>query len=159
MQKLFSIIIFLFLWLFSNGQKSDILYYLPDSVEVRVNDYISKQKRNSNFYFILESVSTDTFKVSVCQYQAYDKNSLEGWIFLTKRKVVICKNSYPLLLDYDYMFSTLDTVRVGNYGDRANKIVRQLPIAHCFNIRFTKFYILDSSNKPIGYANKQRGDE
>lgn len=156
MQKLFSVTIFTFLWIYSNAQKSSILYYLPDSVEVKVNDYISKQKHNPNFYFMLESVNKDTFRVNVCQYQNKEKRRLENWIFLTRRKVVICKSNYPLLLDYDYKFSTLDTLRVGSYGDRANKIVRQLPIAHCFSVKFTKYYILDSADKPIGFANKQK---
>lgn len=155
MKKLISILLFLILSFCSCAQKSNILYYLPDSVEVRVKDFISKQKHSSNFYFMLESINKDTFRVSVCQYQAKEKKNLERWIFLTKRRVIVCKDDYPLLLDYDYIFSTLDTLKVGYCGDRANKIVRQLPIAHCFNIKFTKFFILDSANKPVGYANKQ----
>lgn len=156
MKKLLSIITLLFFWIYSNAQKSSILYYLPDSVEIQVSEYVSKQKHKPNFYFKLESSSKDTFNLIVCQYQEKEKKYLANWIFLTNRKVVIANSRYPLLLDYDYMFSTFDTLRVGTYGDRANKIVRQLSIANCFSIRFTKFYILDSANKPIGYANKQK---
>ncbi len=146
---------FVFLGIHVNAQTTDILYYLPDSVEMKVYDYTSKQKSNTKFYFILRSTGKDTFSVSVCQYYEKDKKFLERWVFITKRKVVINKDIYPLLFDYDYIFSTNDTSRVGVYGNRANKLARLLPIVHCFNVKFTKYYILDNANKPIGYANKQ----
>lgn len=158
MKKLFLAIFLCSFFINSNAQKANILYYMPDSVEVLINEHISSQKSNSNFYFILESIGKDTFRINVCQYFNKEKKRVEDWIFSTKRKVVINRNSYPLLLDYDYMFSTLNPLRVGYYGDRANKIVRQLPIIHCFSIKFTKFYILSNANKPIQYANKQIGE-
>lgn len=155
MRYLFVLCWFLFLGVHVNAQKADILYYLPDSVEMKVYEYTSKQKSNGKFYCVLRSAGQDTFSVSVCQYYEKDKKRLERWIFITKRKVVINKYRYPLLLDYDYTFSTIDSSKVGVYGDRANKLVRLLPIAHCFNVKFTKYYILDNENKPLGYANKQ----
>jgi hypothetical protein len=149
----------LFLGISLNAQTSEILFYLPDSVEMKVYSYISLQKSNAKFYCILRSEGRDTFSVSVCQYQEKDRKKLESWVFITKRRVVINRCSYPLLLDYDYRFSTPDSSNVGVYGDRANKLTRLLPIAHCFNVKFTKFYILNNENKPIGYANKQHSIE
>ena len=159
MKKLLSILILLFFGICSDAQKSSILYYLPDSVEIQVNQYISKQQNKPNFYFKLKSDTKDTFNLVVCQFKGKEKKYLESWIFLTNRKVVVSKGRYPLLLDYDYKFSTLDTLRVGSYGDRANKIVRHIAISHCYSIKFTKYYILDSNNKAIGYANRQHIEE
>ena len=148
-----------FLGISLNAQSSDILFYLPDSVEINVHNYISLQKSNAKFYCILRSEGRDTFSVSVCQYQEKDRKNLESWVFITKRRVVINKWSYPLIFDYDYRFSTLNSSNEGVYGDRVNKLIRLLPIAHCFNVKFTKFYILNDENKPIGYANKQHSIE
>lgn len=159
MRYIFLLCCLLFLGIYVNAQSTDILYYLPDSVEMKVYDYTSKQRSNTKFYCMLSSAGKDTFSVSVCQYYEKDKKNMEGWIFMTKRKVVIKKYKYPLLLDYDYTFSTIDSSKVGVYGDRANKLVRLLPIAHCFNVKFTKYYILDNANKPLGYANKQYKEE
>lgn len=54
---------------------------------------------------------------------------------------------------YDYKFSTTDYSKIGAYRDRANNLVRLLPITHGFNKPFTTYYILSSANEPIGYSN------
>jgi hypothetical protein len=143
------------LGIYANAQSADILYYLPDSVEIKVNEYTAKQKMGTKFYCMLRFVGADTFNISVCQYNEKDKKYLERWIFVSNRKVIVNKFKYPLVLDYDYKFSTINSSRVGVYGDRADKIVRIFPITHCFNLTFTKYYIL-SNGKPIGFANAQK---
>lgn len=156
MYKLSIALLFLFIGNNVSAQKSSILYYLPDSVEIKVNNYIKEQKLNSrHIYLFLENANKDTFRINLCQYQKKNKKRDEFWISLTNRKVVIDKNRYPILLDYDYKFSTIDTLRAGVYGDRANNRTKYFPIYHCFSITFTDFYILDDKSKPIGYANKQ----
>jgi len=155
MKNLFILFCFLVFGVYLNAQTTDIFYYLPDSVEIKISDYVSKQKSNIRFYCFLRSAGKDTFNISVCQYTEKDKKYLEKWVFKSKRKVVIENNNYPLLLDYDYQFATTDSSKIGVYGDRANSLVRLLPIFHCFNMTFTKYFILDNAKKPIGYANKQ----
>lgn len=146
----------LFLGNYIYAQNTDILYYLPDSVEIKVHEYSLKQQEGAKFYCVLRSVGKDTFNLSVCRYTENEKKNLEKWVYQTKRKVVVNDHNYPLLLDYDYMFSTIKQGRIGVYGDRADRIVRIIPILHCFNIKFTKFYILDEANKPVGFSNKQK---
>jgi hypothetical protein len=155
MQKQILSICLLLLCITSIAQQKSINYYLPDSVEVKIFDEVKLLSNNKKFYCVLENIGKDTFLLSVCQYQLKDKKRLESWVFSTNRKVVIKDRSYPLLLDYDYKFSTLDTLKVGKFGDRANKITKQLPILHCYSVKFTKYYILDNQNISIGYANKQ----
>lgn len=155
MRDLLFVQIFLFLSIGVNAQRTEILYYMPDSVEIRIHNYVSKQRKSNDFYCFLEYAGRDTLNLKICMYSKREKKNLESWIFQTNRKVVINKYNYPLILDYDYMFSSLDSMRVGAYGNRNSKLAKILPIFHCYSVKFTKYYILNSENRPIGRANKQ----
>jgi hypothetical protein len=137
------------------AQQPKILYYLPDSVEVRINQYLVSQKSGKNYYCILERLDKDTTQIYVSDYTSKGKRYTESWVFNTNRFVEISNRKLPLILDYDYLYSTLDTSKVGKYGQRSIDIVRQMPIIHSFKIKYTKYYILNESNKPIGFSNYQ----
>lgn len=151
------------IWLFgasffytsSYSQKPKILYYLPDSVEVRISDYISSQKEQKNYYCVLEHLNQDTSQVFVCGYSSKEKKGVENWVLNTNRFIVAGNKKLPLIFSYDYMYSPLNPSKVGEYGSRSKKITRQIPIIHSYRIKFTKYYILDENNNPSGFSNYQ----
>ena len=144
-----------FFYMCSYSQKPKILYYLPDSVEVRINDYILSQKEHKNYYCVLEHLNQDTSQVFVCGYFSKQKKGIETWVLKTNRFIVVGDKKLPLIFSYDYMYSPLNLAKVGDYGSRSKKITRQIPIIHSYRVKFTKYYILDENNIPSGFSNYQ----
>lgn len=155
--------LFLFLFMLSSGclaQKKikEIFYFFPDSVEVKVHNYILSYPTGHKVYFYLTSTGKDTFDLYSCGYNKTEKKYVSKWIFASSRKAFINGKKYPLLIDYDYRFGTTNVSEIGVFGDRADKLRRTFSAYHCFHVKFTQLYILDDNNKIIGYANKQKGE-
>jgi hypothetical protein len=131
-------VLLVFLPLSSYGQnKNDIIYLLPDSVEILVNNYMHKFIHESNFYCILKE-SNRIYELSVCSYKEKEKVNIPKYVLITNRKVLIGEIFIPIILDYDLKFGTVsDVSKLGSIGNREGYYKRQTIISHSPSIFFT----------------------
>ena len=121
-----------------NNEK--ILYMLPDDVEVQASNYIKRVSKQQEylFYFVLNKKPDTTYRLDIVHYKAESSKGLIYWVKSTNRHVVVNQERYPLLLDYDYLFSTKQPSNIGNYGEREGQILITMPIHVGFYIDFNK---------------------
>lgn len=117
-----------------------ILYVVPDDVEVQVNKYIERVKKQKEYliYFVLSKKSDAAFRLDVVSYKEINKENVIYWVKSTNRYVVINQDKYPLLLDYDYVFSTKQPSNIGNFGEREGYILKTMPINEGYHIDFNR---------------------
>ena len=122
----------------SYGQnKNDLIYLLPDSVEIMVNNYMHKFIHGNNFYCILKE-SNRTYELSVCSYKEEEKANIPKYVLLTNHKVLIGEMLIPIILDYDLKFGTVNNLsELGSIGNREGYYKRQTIISHSPSIFFT----------------------
>jgi hypothetical protein len=125
-------------------ENKEILYILPDNVETALNKHIEHiiKKKELDVYFTLNRMSKDKYKIDVTFYSPKKEKQLTYWIRVTNRYVVINKEKYPLLLDYDYNFSTKKPHCIGKYGEREGNIQRTIVIHEGYSVLFNKFGII-----------------
>lgn len=120
--------------------KEKILYMLPDDVEVQASNYIKRVSKQQEylFYFVLNKKPDTTYRLDIVHYKAESSESIIYWVKSTNRHIVVNQERYPLLLDYDYVFSTKQPSSIGNYGEREGQILKTMPIHEGFYIDFNK---------------------
>jgi len=119
-------------------EKDSITYVFPDNVEMKLYERIKEIPSfdSYNFEFYLQSIEKDTFRLSFTYYSGLIDNF---WAKNTNRFILINDKKYPLILDYDSMFSTKNSKEVGEFGKRDDGFVlRSLFIYKGYNIKFTK---------------------
>lgn len=116
--------------------KDSILYILPDKVEVKLSEYIQSSKlENSRWKFYLTRTENSMYRIYVASFKG---ETTDYWYINTNRFVVIDTENFPLILDYDSMFSTKDPDRIGEYGKREGQILKTTFIYDGYNIIFDK---------------------
>jgi hypothetical protein len=120
------------------AQSHKILYILPDSVELRINRYILNTiQQEQKLYFLLKKDTLGIYNLTVIPFVPNDNRSdVSAWVKVTNRHILIDKESYPLLLDYDFTFSTSNPSDIGELGHREGNIRKMHLIAHRYTIYF-----------------------
>lgn len=124
-----------------------IIYIFPDEVEVKLYNYIKKtEKKQQKVVLTLYKSDAGIYTVFVNFHKVLDNTSIastsDKWVKITNRYVVINDMEYPLLLDYDYQFSTSKPSEIGEYGSRNGQVMRTMSINHGFFVRFSGSKIL-----------------
>jgi len=125
-------------------QKGDVTYLLPDDVEVELNTHLSK---SSGFNYMVLFDSEDYYELFVINDNEYAERPYGSFITATNRNILVNDKSYPLLLDYDFNFSTTDTVNIGEFGKRDGMVKKVQPIFHGYSIKFTNKGIVNQAPK------------
>lgn len=121
----------------AQSNKEVIRYILFDKVEIKA-DSIIRNLEKSKFrlrYYCLLTRDSDTYNLSICNYQDKDVKSIPQIVFLTNRYAVINKRLIPLIFDYDLSFIT---PRKNNslFGKRDGNIIRMKITGDAPNIFF-----------------------
>jgi len=138
--KRITIIIFLILItsakLKCQNNKDSIIYILPDNIELMIFEYTEKiDTLKYNFEFFLSRIGDEEFKINISLFKRYNDNF---WYNNTNRYILINNKRYPLILDYDSLFSTSKPVNLGKMGKREGYILRSTFIYDGFSISFNK---------------------
>lgn len=81
------------------------LYYFPDSVEIRLFDYLySKSDVNIDSGFFVLETSGDGYRISYGELLDDSPSEIISLVSLTKRKAVINSYRIPIVLDNDFDF-------------------------------------------------------
>ncbi|WP_407033032.1 hypothetical protein [Polluticaenibacter yanchengensis] len=137
------IILSLLLVLFAfkaNAQDSKIIYILPDSVELLLFNKTTEDSVDcSKILYYLEKVKDDTMQITLIQFDKNKKTkSFASQLgMLTNRVVQIADKSYPLIFDYDFIFSTPNNKDIGTIGKREGYILKSMLLTHGYSIIFT----------------------
>ena len=51
-----------------------------------------------------------------------EKKNILKWVLQSNRYVIVNKKSYPLVLDYDLKFGSIDNNNIGNFGVRDGQV-------------------------------------
>lgn len=118
-------------------EKDSIVYIFPDKIEQKLYEQIKEliSVEIYNFEFYLQTVDIDKFRLT---YSYSKKQSNNYWGNNTNRFILINKKKYPLIFDYDSLFSTNKPKEVGEYGHRDGFILRSLFIFEGYNITFDR---------------------
>jgi len=118
-------------------EEDSIIYIFPDKVEQRLFEQIKKVDSINNIYFefYLQTIDENRFRLT---YSYSKKKSNNYWVKNTNRFILINKKKYPLILDYDTIFSTYKPNKIGEYGHRDGTIMKHLIIYEGYNITFNK---------------------
>jgi hypothetical protein len=149
--KKIAFIIFLSLGFKGYSQSSDIVYIIPDNVEVALERQITYLKVDTTktlVYFLLEKDDEGIYSLSLFHDIINQQEGLTGKILkLTNRVLLINKNKYPLILDYDFTFGTPKVDQIATFGSREGNIVRSVILFHGYTIYFNKLgKIIKTSN-------------
>lgn len=125
-------------------KKGDITYLLPDDVEVELNEHLSQ---SSGFNYMVLFGSKEHYELFVINDDEYSKRPYGNFITATNRNVLVNGKSYPLLLDYDFNFSTTDIVNIGEFGKRDGMVKKVQSIFHGYSIKFTNKGIINKVPK------------
>lgn len=133
MKRITSILLFIIVCISLKAQVSDsILYIFPDIVEKKLDYYISSSKAgDSNLFFVLENAGDNKYRIFVSSYTKSDY-----WENVSKRYGVVNETRYPLLFDYDYIFSTPRPSHIGTFGERDKQILKYRVILDGYSITF-----------------------
>ncbi|NHA06453.1 hypothetical protein G7092_21775 [Mucilaginibacter sp. HC2] len=135
------LIIFLLVGFRGNAQSSKILYIIPDSVEVSIENQIIKLSpdRNAFIFFLLTKNNEGIYSLSLFYDKRMQKDKLMNKALkLTNRVLLIDEVKYPLILDYDFAFGTPKENQTGTFGNREGNIVRSNVLFHGYTIFFNK---------------------
>ncbi len=119
-------------------QGSEITYILPDSVEVRIYNHMLKRQnanKDSKHYFFLKRDTEEAYSLTIIPFKKSDQTKDINWVNSSNRYILIEKQLYPLLLDYDFIFSTPD-LNVGDFRSRDGNIRKLHLLAHGYTIFF-----------------------
>ncbi len=118
-------------------EKDSIIYIFPDKIEQKLYEQMKEliYTDGYDFEFYLQTLDINKFRLT---YSYYKKQSFSYWGNNTNRFILIKNKMYPLILDYDSLFSTSKPEKVGEYGDREGFILRSSFIYEGYNITFDK---------------------
>ncbi len=134
----------LFFSCYSQRQES-IIYVIPDSVEILASEYI--EKHNEYCYFVMYN-NGENYELFIVSGDDYQDKSYSAFITNSNRKVVIDDKEYPMLFEYDFDFSTIDKLNIGEFGKRDGMIKRVQAIYHGYSIKFDRSgKLIDSTDK------------
>lgn len=140
MRKIFILSILFILCQFTvNAQSQKISYVFPDSVELRLNKYISnynKKKPNKELYFLIKKDTSGVYNLTVIPISSGSDSIVVSWLKSTNRYALIDKESYPVVFDYDFALGTPTINDIGSIGQREGNVKRMELIAHRFTIYF-----------------------
>jgi hypothetical protein len=125
-------------------KKGDVTYLLPDDVEIELNEHLSQ---STDFNYMVLFSSKDFYELFVINDNEYAKRPYGSFITATNRNVMVNGKNYPLLLDYDFNFSTTDTINIGEFGKRDGMVKKVQPIFHGYSIKFTNKGIVNQAPK------------
>jgi hypothetical protein len=133
------IVAFILFYFAGYAQDRKITYFLPDSVEVHINNLLLrslKLNNNKEYYFLLKEDTSRVYNLTVIPFDINIKTEVSNWVSATNRYALINGRLYPLLFDYDFTFSTPDPNNVGSFGHRDGNIRKLHLIAHSYTIYF-----------------------
>jgi len=141
MRKFLLLLNFVILSCYSQNKSSDIIYFLPTSV----NDILIKElqkKQDNNFYLVLDKESTDTYIVYLNQLSSDSPKNI--WVECSNRSVFLQGNLIPLYFYADEYFS---------YAEKGEEVLKKLgtdkEIRKTINIRDNIFNIKFNLNGEI----------
>jgi hypothetical protein len=142
MKNIYLSAFFVLIYSFCNSQtKDEIVYILPDSVEIIINNYVKacKEKNIDNFYLILEKKEMN-YEITIASYNESEKNNISKYVLKSKRKAIICNELIPIVFDYDFKFGTTTPFKeLGAIGSREGYYKRQALIRHSPSILFDEY--------------------
>lgn len=140
--KKIAFILFLFLGLKGYSQSSNVVYIIPDSVEVAIEKQITYLKVDTTktlVYFLLEKDDEGIYSLSLFIDIMKQQKELAGKLLKpTNRLLLINKNKYPLMFDYDFTFGTPKEDQTGTFGKREGNVLRSALLFHGYTIYFNK---------------------
>jgi len=124
MKKYFFLFVSILIITKIKAQTDTIMYILPDKVEVCASNYLENcLTRNSTYYFYFHlSIKNDNYTIAIIPY--LKGNNIVEWVNKTNRKLVVGKILYPIIFDYDVLFSTTCNSNIGISGKREGFIKR-----------------------------------
>lgn len=132
---------FVILNCYAQKKSSDIIYFLPASV----NDILIKElqkKHNNNFYLVLDKENANTYVVYLNQFSSDSPKNI--WIEYSNRSVFLQGNLIPLYFYTDEYFS---------YAEKGEEVLKKLgtdkEIRKTINIRDNVFNIKFNLNGEI----------
>jgi hypothetical protein len=137
MRNIFIVILILCHFL-GHAQGRKIMYIFPDSVEVRIYNHMQKElkaKQDNKHYFFLRQDTIGLYSLTIVPFKDSDQTQILSWVNGTNRYALVNDTSYPILLDYDFRFSTPD-LRTGDFGHRDGNIRKLHLLAHGYTIYF-----------------------
>ncbi|MBV6429834.1 MAG: hypothetical protein KIPDCIKN_04410 [Haliscomenobacter sp.] len=121
---------------FVQAQSRDsILYIFSDQVERKIFSRIEKYPDDYSFIIWLSEPKKNLFSVDIMAYLTRDGFSIE-WHNASNRYAVINQYRVPILLDFDFKFSTRDSQNISSFGKRDENIKRTLLMTHSRLIYF-----------------------
>jgi hypothetical protein len=117
-------------------ERDSIIYIFPDKIEMKLYERMKDISTSDtcSFHFYLTTVEKNMFRIFVCHLC---RNNY--WVNNTNRFVLINNKKYPLVLEYDSIFSTHRHREVGEFGKRDDGFIfRTLLIYKGYNITFDK---------------------
>jgi hypothetical protein len=149
--KKIAFILFLSLGLKGYSQSSNVVYIIPDSVEVAIERQITYLKVDTTktlVYFLLEKDDEGIYSLSLFLDIMKQQKELAGKLLKpTNRVLLINKNKYPLMFDYDFRFGTPKEDQIGTFGRREGNVLRSVLLFHGYTIYFNKLgKIIKTSN-------------
>lgn len=140
MKKIVVILLFIFCCYTNvNSQTRDsIIYIFPDKVEHKLFQYIQNDNKHRDcpYSFFLETEGVDAYRVFV---SCNAKESENFWVKNTNRFVIIKDKFYPLVVDYDSLFSTNKPNEIGKYGRREGFVWRTYFLNEGYNLSFDRY--------------------
>lgn len=135
-----------------HGQKEgNILYILPDSVEIYINNYLQSSNNNkSKYYSVLQNISKDTFEIDIVLFQDGKKSVVNNWVLNSNRYILVNKREIPLLLDNDFAFGLSNRNKIGTFGQRDEVTSRIRPLYHHY------YYVKFLAKNGIVLENSQK---
>ncbi|MBB6372393.1 hypothetical protein [Chryseobacterium shigense] len=99
---------------YSQKSNSDIIYFLPNSVNDVLNKEIQKRNNNKEIYLVLDKDNSDTYIIYLNEIPSSAENI---WVKYSNRAVFLQGRLIPLYFYSDEYFS---------FAERGNKVLKKL---------------------------------
>lgn len=135
MKKSIAILVYTLFFLSAKSQdKKNIIYILPDSVEVTIDNYIHKfaslDTAVKYFGILSYKKDSDCIEILIQSYSTKSKDLIADWTTSSNRVIIVDKNELPVLFDYDFCFGLSDRKNIGKIGQREGVASRIFHIPH-----------------------------
>lgn len=104
--------------------KKPIMYVVSDSIEICIGNYLKEipSQNRIGFYIYTEN---NQILLSLISIPSNSHSIIKEYIDRSNRVILINKNTYPLLFDYDFDFGTKTPIEnIGDYGNRDGSYLR-----------------------------------
>jgi len=125
-KELLSFFIFFFSFNVYCNSTDSIIYIMPDNVEIKLNEYVMDIKQRSpnyQFYFYFSRIDKFSYRIFPANLTEMNK-----WAYKTNRFILINKNKYPLVFDYDIRFNSYKQEEVGEFENRFDGLIKNSTI-------------------------------